>query len=136
MYVSPLSERIRKRKAFADSELDSSAGLMAIPPMPSPTLSAIANASSFPSHTQTMYAMQTYARENRYQFHKVNQHNDECDTNRFVRQHANHLPSHSNSDETNFFESNSTSPPSSTNTFSDQIKPKLSFSIESIIGIK
>lgn len=145
MYVSPLSERIRKRKAFADSELDSNAGLMAMPqssmPPPSPTLSMNPNAPPFPTHTQPLYAMQTYAQEARYRFHKLNHRSEECDANRFVPRNAHHLPinnsrsSSSITDKTNFFESNSSSPPTSANTFS-QIKPKLSFSIESIIGIK
>lgn len=132
MYASPLNERIRKRKAFADSELNSNAGLIALPP---PTLSAIPNPPHFPSHTQSMYAMQLYAQENRYRFHKVNQPTDEFTANRFVPRKGHHLSTHSCTDETNFIASNSTSPPTVVNTFCE-IKPKLSFSIESIIGIK
>lgn len=137
MYVSPLSERIRKRKAFADSELDSRAGLMAIPQtsLSPPTLSVHPNAAQFVSHTPSMFSMQTYAQENRYRFQKFNQRNEDCDANRFVPRIAHHLPTSTNTDETNLIESNSMASPTSVNTFGG-IKPKLSFSIESIIGFK
>lgn len=132
MYASPLNERIRKRKAFADSELNSNAGLIALPP---PTLSGIPNSPHFLSHSQSMYAMQMYAQEDRYRFHKVNQPTEELTANRFVPRNEHHLLTRSCTDETTFVESNSTSPSTVANTFCG-IKPKLSFSIESIIGIK
>lgn len=159
MYLSPITDRIRKRKAFADSELDSNTNhlSMTIPQEVTSALSIIqvptvTNTITFPSHSPSIYSIPSSYLHHSPQ-NRIAPNTNEMEFNHFLQ--PNPLQNYYNAEyhcysNTNirskikiiedvklFDYSNGQlrSSPVASEEFS-QIKPKLSFSIESIIGIK
>lgn len=161
MYVSPLTERIRKRKAFADNELESHAHLFALS-----TVSSVSNLSptysSLPMPTSTAATISTvplnmhlpsvidYSAVHQSMITNENESTAYISTSIIDNYRSNNQHHCSESptsririiDDAKLYnmtrQTNDSSIYDSSNEQSHCIsaKPKLSFSIESIIGIK
>lgn len=152
MYMSPLTERMRKRKAFADTELESS-----LFTLPSP--SSVTNLSSSYSHLSMLTLPQTMHLSSASDYHTIQQSRmaSESDMTEYLptstmegyplHEHpSSNAPSHKiriidDAKLANMSLQNNEPliySPSSIqhNSHCTNAKPKLSFSIESIIGIK
>lgn len=153
-FMSPLTERIRKRKAFADTELDSSSGLLSVGLPQAPPLSMISstatgsNALAFSSMAfhQALYAMPLPA------YSIKDSPSDGIDFSNYSQSKSDNNPTESSTptskirivNNARLFSANcspqSKTPPATAESTTDymfnSVKPKLSFSIESIIGTK
>lgn len=162
MYVSPLTERMRKRKAFADTELESNSHLFGVPsPSSVGNLSSAYSCLTMPTMPLTM----PLSRINDYNTIQQSMITNECDSAEYLpispplpstmdnyRSNTEYLATIESSpqririiDDAKLFNMNQrqcndsmiycplTNEP---NKHCNSAKPKLSFSIESIIGIK
>lgn len=160
-YVSPLADRIRKRKAFADSELDSSSHLFMMPtqfssdssepfvnnlssPMSSATLTMhLANVIDYNNTAQQTKNLSNeidnvsisggYSPPQMMKMYRSNQENLAHNRIRIIDDAKLYETINSQRmDDESFIKAQSAIDSAG----GDEIKPKLSFSIESIIGIK
>ena len=128
MYVSPLTERLRKRKAFADRELDTSASCILASALPIPSYGL-----SFDQMTreQTPYVAAIYDHNQHYVRSKLSQQHYQHFYDGNVKEKL--LPKIRLVDESKL--KDTTYDLCNSEYKMTNAKPKISFSIDSIIGI-